>query len=73
MDRSGKWDPRCQPPDGLVMPMRVGHQGGPTKGSAARGGWRRTGLGLYVPSAVSDDVVEQRIVEQAADCPAEAR
>lgn len=34
-----------------------------------RGRWRRTGLGLYVPSTVSDDVVEQRIVEQAARLP----
>jgi hypothetical protein len=51
------------------MPVRVGCPGGPTKGSAARGGWRRTGLGLYVPSTVSDDVVEQRIVEQAARLP----
>jgi hypothetical protein len=69
MDRSGEWDPRCEPPDGLVTPVGVGHPGGPTKGSAPRGRWRRTSLGLYVPSSVSDDVVEQRIVEQAARLP----
>lgn len=66
MGSSGEWDPRCEPPTGLVMPVRVGAPGGPTKGSAARGRWRRTSRGLYVPSSVSDDVVEQRIVEQAA-------
>jgi hypothetical protein len=34
-----------------------------------RGRWRRTSLGLYVSSTVSDDAVEQRIVEQAARLP----
>ncbi len=69
MERSGEWDPRCEAPEGLVRPVAVGSPGGPTKGAAARGRWRRTSAGLYVPSTVSDDLVEQRIVEQAARLP----
>jgi hypothetical protein len=49
-----------------VAPVRVGTAGepGPTKGQAQGPQWRRTSAGLYVPRAVSDELVEQRIVEQ---------
>lgn len=55
----------------LTMPVRVDPQGklGPTRDQARGGRWRRTSQGLHVPSSVSDDDVEQRIVEAAAVCP----
>src|SRR5215203_931560 len=52
----------------VVLPVRVDPTGrdGPTKGVAQGSGWRRTAEGLYVPAAVDDSLVEQRIVEQGA-------
>jgi hypothetical protein len=49
-----------------VMPARVDPTGraGPTKGQAQGSLWRRTSEGLYVPAGVTDELVEQRIVEQ---------
>jgi hypothetical protein len=67
---TGEWSPFCTIPDGLTWPAAVGSQDGPTRGQAAGGRWRRSSRGLYVPAAVSDTVVEQRIVEQAARLPA---
>ena len=49
-------------------PVRIDPAGrtGPTKGQAQGPRWRRTSEGLYVPAAVDDALVEQRIVEQGA-------
>jgi hypothetical protein len=58
----------------LVLPVRVDPAGetGPTRGRAAGPGWRRTGPGLFVPASVSDELVEQRIVEATGLAPARA-
>jgi hypothetical protein len=55
----------------LVQPSRLDPNGatGPTRGQARGGRWRRVGPGLYVPSAVSADLPEQRIAEAAARLP----
>ena len=60
------WNPRCAIPDDLVMPVRVDPAGarGPTKAQAAGPHYRQTSSGLYVPSDVDENVVEQRILEQ---------
>jgi hypothetical protein len=52
----------------VVAPVRVDPTGraGPTKAQAHGSRWRRTSEGLYVPSTVGDDLVEQRIIEQGA-------
>lgn len=52
------------------MPVPVDPTGahGPTRGSAQRGRWRRTGLNQFVPAAV-ERTVEQRIVEEWARIP----
>jgi hypothetical protein len=62
------WDPVCQRPSDLVVPVRVDTTGfdGPTRKQARGPHWRQTGSGLYVPASVDGDVVEQRIVEQGA-------
>jgi hypothetical protein len=51
----------------VTRPVPVDPTGvnGPTKAQAGRG-WRRTSAGLYVPARVTDDLVEQRIIEQGA-------
>ncbi len=69
---SHRWQPRCRPPRDLVAPVPVDPAGraGPTPAQARGPRWRRTTPGLYVPSGVSDDVPEQRILEQAARLPA---
>lgn len=61
------WNPRCTIPDDLVAPVRIDPTGvsGPTKAQAAGPFHRQTSSGLYVPSHVEEDVVEQRIFEQA--------
>lgn len=57
-----RWDPIAPPVAELVLPTHVGADGLTPK--VARGpGWRRTSPGLYVPAHVSDDLVEQRILE----------
>ncbi|MFC5177460.1 hypothetical protein [Nocardioides taihuensis] len=55
----------------LCMPVRIDPEGrkGPTKRGARSTRWRRTSRGQYVPSTVSDEDVEQRIVEAAAVVP----
>ena len=65
-----KWDPIAQRPD-LVRPMPVDPSGrtGPTRGRAAGPRWRRTSPGLYVPATVTDELPEQRILEQAMRLP----
>lgn len=59
------WDPQAPPVDGLVLPVRVGASG-PTAKQARGPRWRRTAPGLFVPSDVSAELVEQRIVEASA-------
>jgi len=62
-----RWDPVCGRPRGLVAPVRINRSGGEPTPAMVRGPhWRRCGPGLYVPSAVDDDVVEQRILEQGS-------
>lgn len=60
-------------PVSLTRPTRLDPAGvtGPTRGQARGGRWRRVGQGFYVPSVVSDDLPEQRIVEAAARLPVE--
>jgi len=69
-NRSGGTAPR---PVVLVRPTRLDPTGtsGPTRGQARGGRWRRVGPGLYVPSGVSEELPEQRVVEAAARLPAE--
>jgi len=57
---------------GFVRPVRTDPRGvaGPTRGQAAGRRWRRSSLGLYVPSEADASVPEQRIVEAAAVLPA---
>lgn len=62
------WYPRCPPVFGLVTPVRVGSDGGPTPDSAGGPRWRRTSHGLHVPVIV-ERTVEQRIIEAAARLP----
>ena len=65
----GRWEPRCDRPDGLVTPRGLDRSGcgeGITPG-VARGPWfRRTSPGRYVPIQVDESVVEQRILEQGS-------
>lgn len=55
----------------LVVPVRrdAGGQRGPTPMAARGPRWRRTSWGYYVPSEVSADLPEQRIVEAAVRLP----
>ena len=57
---------------GLVVPQRTDPTGraGPTPGQARGPGWRRTSRGFYVPSHVTQENVEQRIVEASVLVPA---
>jgi hypothetical protein len=50
---------------GLVVPVRIDPLGvtGPTKPQSRGPRWRTTSPGRFVPSAVGDELVEQRIVE----------
>ena len=67
-----RWDPRCEAPRSLVRPVRVDLSGttGPTKAQASGPRWRRTSKGYYVPASVTDDLPEQRVLEQAMRLPA---
>lgn len=60
-----RWDPIAPPVPDLVLPVRIG-TGGPTPKQARGPGWRRTSPGRYVPAHVTDELVEQRIVEASA-------
>lgn len=59
---------------GLVVPLPAGAAGGPgpTHGQARGPRWRRVSKGFYVPTDVSADSTEQRIVEAVAGLPAGA-
>jgi hypothetical protein len=61
-----RWDPVASPVSGLVRPVRVDPNGenGPTRGQSRASAWRLTSPGLFVPADVSDDLVEQRILEE---------
>lgn len=60
-----RWDPIAPPVTGLVRPVPIDPTGraGPTRAQARGPGWRYTSPGLVVPVSVTDDVVEQRILE----------
>lgn len=60
------WEPRVERVQ-VVHLVRLDAQGlaGPTPGQARGPGYRRTSSGFYVRAHVTDDVVEQRIVEAA--------
>jgi hypothetical protein len=64
---SERWSP-VAPRVVVVTPVPIDPSGqtGPTKGRAQGPRWRRTSEGLYVAASVSDDLVEQRIVEAGA-------
>lgn len=57
---------------GVVRPVRIDPAGlnGPTRKQARGPRWRRTSHGLYVPSSVDAERIEQRIVEAAEVLPA---
>jgi hypothetical protein len=57
-----------------VPPIRVDplRRTGPSRGQARGPRWRKTGPGLYVPSDVSDALVEQRILEAWAHAGSDA-
>ncbi len=57
---------------GVVVPVRIDPTGasGPTPAQTRGRRWRNTSWGLYVPSDVDADDLEQRIVEAAAVLPA---
>ncbi|MCD4526906.1 hypothetical protein [Nocardioides sp. cx-173] len=57
--------------DGLVRPVRRDLRGltGPTPAQTRGPRWRRTSRGFYVPSHVTDDLPEQRILEASAVAP----
>jgi hypothetical protein len=63
-----RWDPIAPPVTGLVLPVRVDPEGsrGPTRGQSRGPGWRTTSPGRVVPASVSDELVEQRILEAYA-------
>ena len=71
MQRRHPWDPVCPPPTGLVRPVPVDPTGttGPTRGQARGAPWRRTTHGFYVPAEVTDELPEQRILEQSMRLP----
>ena len=62
------WSLIAPPVTGLVVPVRVDPAGrtGPTRGQARGPSWRRTSPGRFVPAEVSDELVEQRILEAYA-------
>lgn len=62
-----KWDPVCETPTDLVVPVRVDLQGvlGPTPNQARGPRWRATSAGLFVPADTDSTVPEQRILEQS--------
>lgn len=66
-----EWKPRCDPPAGLVRPVRLDATGGsgPTRGQARSRGWRQTSRGFYVPAGTDPGVPEQRILESSVLLP----
>ena len=66
-----KWDPICDPPPGLVRPVRRDPSGvsGPTPGQARGRLWRKTTTGWYVPSYGVPECPEQRVLEASVLLP----
>jgi very-short-patch-repair endonuclease len=66
-----RWDPRAPGPGPLVRPVPIDPAGaaGPTRRQAAGRYWRRTTPRLYVPADITDEQVEQRILEQSMTLP----
>ncbi|MBA3783116.1 MAG: hypothetical protein H0X12_14855 [Nocardioides sp.] len=62
------WQPIAPHPGRLVAPVPLDPTGraGPTRGQARGPGWRTTSYGLFVPATVTDQLVEQRIIEASA-------
>lgn len=56
---------------GLLLPARLDPEGltGPTRAQAQRGTVRRTSRGFYLPATVTNDDVDQRIVEASVLLP----
>jgi hypothetical protein len=65
-----RWSLVAPPVTGLVRPVRVDPEGknGPTRGQSRGPRWRTTSAGLVVPAEVSDELVEQRILEAHSGC-----
>lgn len=65
------FEPRCELPDGLALPVAVDPTGrrGPTRGQAAGPRWRRVGPNAYVPSSADAGVPEQRVLEASCHLP----
>src|SRR4051794_33269996 len=63
-----RWDPRAAPVAGLVHPVCADPAGvsGPTPRQARGRRWRTTSPGLFVSAGVTDELVEQRILEALA-------
>lgn len=63
-----RWDPVAPLVPDLVVPVRIDPTGrrGPTAKQSRGPRWRRTSAGLFVPAAVDDGLVEQRILEAHA-------
>ena len=68
----GEFQPVCGSPPKLVRPVQLDPTGsrGPTRGQSQGPHWRRTTKGFYVPSSVTDEVPEQRVLEQSMRLPA---
>lgn len=62
-----RWEPSCERPLDLIAPVRVDPNGllGPTWNQAVGPRWQQTSAGKYVPAGTDDQVIEQRILEQA--------
>jgi hypothetical protein len=65
-----RWDPVAPPLTRLVRPVPIDPVGldGPTRGQSEGPRWRRVAPRLFVPATVSDELVEQRILEAAQRC-----
>ena len=63
-----RWDPIADPVHGLVHPVKVDPTGttGPTRAQSRSKAWRWVSANRFVPSTVTDTIVEQRIVEAYA-------
>jgi hypothetical protein len=64
-----KWDPICDPPRGLVRPVRIGDPDGPTRAQAQGPRWRAVGLGWYVRTEGVPEWPEQRVLEASVLLP----
>jgi len=67
MSSEHRWSPVVAPPRRLTRPVPADPRGvvGPTPNQARGPRWRRTTPGLFVPAGVTDELPEQRILEQS--------